>query len=126
MSKKILIVDDEEDIRKLTTLRLRKAGYEVVSVSSGDKALPAVIGFSPDLVLLDLRLPKQDGLDICRQIKRHPEFGHIPVILFTAVVPQGLEDSLRESRADGFILKPFRSDDLLDKIRCCLEKKQTV
>ena len=123
MSKKILIVDDEEDIRKLTALRLRKAGYEVHAVSSGDKVLAAVVAFSPDLVLLDLRLPKKDGLDICRQLKYDPQFSWIPVILFTAVVPQGLEDRLRDSRADAFVLKPYRSDDLLEKIRRCLEKK---
>ncbi|MFA5038206.1 MAG: response regulator [Candidatus Omnitrophota bacterium] len=120
--KKILIIDDEADIQKLVTLRLRKAGYEVFSISSGAQAMSAIKAFAPDLILLDLRLPHTDGIHICHQVKTDPQHKHIPVIIFTAVNPQSVTERLKDCQADDFILKPFRSEDLLARISRCLKR----
>ncbi len=120
MSKKILIVDDEADIQKLVGLRLRKAGYDVEVATTGLAAIEAVRDQKPDLILLDLRLPGIDGFKVCRQIKEDPALKKIPVIIFTAIHPETVPQQIRQCRADDFILKPFQSEDLLEKIRQCL------
>jgi DNA-binding response OmpR family regulator len=120
MPKKILIVDDEADIQKLVGLRLRKAGYDVEVVGSGLTAIEVIRDQKPDLVLLDLRLPGVDGFKVCRQIKEDPALKHISVIIFTAVHPETVPQQIRLCQADDFILKPFQSEDLLERIRQCL------
>ncbi|MFB3918780.1 hypothetical protein BU251_00725 [Candidatus Velamenicoccus archaeovorus] len=124
MPKKILIVDDEADIQKLVGLRLRKAGYDVEVVGSGLAAIEVIRLQKPDLILLDLRLPGVDGFKVCRQVKEDPALKKTPVIIFTAIHPETIIQQIKQCQADDFILKPFQSDDLLERIRQCLGEKQ--
>ncbi|MBU0682675.1 MAG: response regulator, partial [Candidatus Omnitrophica bacterium] len=84
MAKKIMVIDDELDILEVLTFRLSKAGYEIISAVDGQEALDLLTETIPDLILLDLRLPKIDGYEVCRRIKTSDELKEIPVILLTA------------------------------------------
>jgi len=109
--KKILLVDDEPDLVKVTTYRLKKMGYDVVTGVTGQEALDLIRSEEPDLVLLDLRLPIIDGLDVCKEIKADEKFKDIPIILFTASTGS-IVDNVKEVGADGFLIKPFDQEKL--------------
>lgn len=122
--KKILIVEDEEDILELIKYNLLKEGYEVFEASSGEKALKLVQSkeISPDLILLDLMLPGVDGIEICKTLKNDSSISHIPVIMLTAKSEEidiilGLEVG-----ADDYITKPFSPRILLARIKTILRR----
>ena len=84
MMKKILIVEDEHDLIKLLKYNLEKEGYKVSYTTDGSLALAEIRRETPDLVVLDLMLPGMDGLEVCRQLRRHEKFASIPVLMLTA------------------------------------------
>ena len=86
MAKKILIVDDEVNIVKILKSRLASAGYEVLTASDGNEGLERARGSLPDLIVLDLMLPKIDGYNVCRLLKFDKNFAHIPIIMMTAMI----------------------------------------
>jgi CheY-like chemotaxis protein len=111
--KKILIVDDEPDIRDILQIILEEEGYLTQTAADGG-ALDDLLGFQPDLVLLDVFLSGVDGRAICRQLKSHSSTQHIPVVLLSA---QGkAAATLAESGADAFLAKPFEMGVLLTTI----------
>jgi CheY-like chemotaxis protein len=116
MKKRILVVDDEPDLLKVTCFRLEKSGYEVLSAVNGKDALEMAGKECPDLVLLDLRLPLLNGPEVCARIKKDERLKHIPVIFFTASV-QNLDEKVKACGAQGYIIKPFASEELLEKIK---------
>ena len=116
MRKKILLVDDEADIRELMILRLEKAGYRIETVADGQEALDSVERDPPDLVLLDLRLPGMRGEEVCRRLKADDKLKRIPIILFTASVKHICEE-FKECGADDCLVKPFEPAELLEKIK---------
>ena len=116
MLKKILIVDDEPDLLRVTCFRLEKAGYQVLTSTNGEEALRIIGEEYPDLVLLDLRLPLLTGLEVCACIKKDEKLKHIPVIIFTAST-QDIQEKVDECGAAGFIFKPFNIEELLAKIK---------
>ena len=81
--KKILIVDDEKELTEVLSLRLRSSGYEVLSAFDGEAGLQKARAEKPDLIILDVIMPKQDGLKVCRQLKRESALAKTPVILLT-------------------------------------------
>ena len=114
--KKILVVDDESDILKLTSLRLRKLGYDVLTATNGKEGLDSIRDNAPDLVLLDMILPVMCGADVCRKIKDDEQLKHIPVLLFTASSNIMTAETAKKLRADDFIVKPFDPEELTKKI----------
>lgn len=122
MQKKILIVEDEESLLKLESILLTTKGYLVQGVTSGLAALEALAEELPDLVLLDVMLPKMDGFEVCAHIKQNRDTRHIPVILLTA--KKTPEDVARgqEVGADHYITKPFKSAMLMDIIESLINK----
>ena len=113
--KKILVVEDEPVIAELISMLLEKEGYEVVGFSN-NAGIKAQLHDSPvALVLLDLALGGQDGMDICDYIKSNEELKHIPVILISA--HRDLEKIAGECAADGFILKPFELDGFAKRVK---------
>lgn len=114
-SKKILVVDDEEEIRSLVRETLMVDDFNVVEAEDGDRALNMIANEAPDLVLLDVRMPgRYDGLEVCRQIKNDSKTRYIPVIFLTAVpIP---ELKYRETNAQGVFSKPFSPIKLVDKV----------
>jgi len=117
MAKRILIVDDEPDVLKLAEFRLRKWGYEIITAFDGQKGLELIRNEKPDLVLLDLRLPNTDGIEVCRQVKNDKELKHIPIILFTATADIAVAEVAKEYGADDYLVKPYEPEQLLKKVR---------
>ena len=117
IKKKILVVEDEESILRLQTILLILKGYEVEGVMDGQAALEAVETMNPDLILLDVMLPKIDGFEVCRQLKANDETRHIPVIMVTA--KKSKEDLLKGEQvgADGYITKPYKSAMVIETIQ---------
>ena len=117
MSKRILVVDDEKDIADTLRFRLEANGYEVVTAYDGQDGLNKAKTVSPDLIVLDLMLPKIDGYKVCRMLKFDETYKHIPIILFTARVQESDRQTGVKVGADAYITKPFEASILLAKIK---------
>ena len=120
----ILVVDDEEPIRKIVTFQLEKAGYEVSSCADGEEALHKVDERQPDLILLDVMMPSMDGYEVCKRLKSNYRTGHIPIIMVTA--KSELENRLQgfEDGANDYITKPFAITELLVRVKNVLQWSQ--
>lgn len=114
MTRRILVVDDEPDIRQLITIMLENAGYEVIPADTGLKALEYLQADTCDLVILDIMMPEMDGWEICRRLKSQSRTKQIPVIILT-VRSQPLDRviGLEVVRADDYLSKPFERTELL-------------
>jgi CheY-like chemotaxis protein len=113
---KILIVDDEQDIRDLLTFTLRFAGHEVIVAGDGEEAFQLARQEKPELVLLDVRMPKMNGYEACRHIKADPALKHIPVVFVSA---WGQESEVKlglAAGAAGYVVKPFEPNMIILKI----------
>ena len=115
--KKILVVEDEETLLKLQSILLTIRGYNVEGVMDGQAALEAVATMKPDLIMLDIMLPKIDGFEVCRQVKANEESRHIPVIMLTA--KNSREDFVmgEQAGADLYITKPYKSSMVIESIQ---------
>ncbi len=120
---KILLADDETEFAEMVAFRLTKAGYEVVTASDGEEALEKARLSPPDLVLLDIWMPKKDGYQVIQELKQVRETAAIPVIFLTAsTLPQTLQ-KMKDAGAADFIIKPFDPPALMGKIKAILEQK---
>ncbi len=115
--KTILVVDDEPDIVKVLKFRLTDAGYNVLSAIDGDEGLNKARELVPDLIILDLMLPKIDGYKVCRMLKFDKKYSKIPVIIFTAKMQESDKKIGLEVGADAYIAKPFQHEEVLSKIK---------
>ena len=120
-SGRILVVDDEPQIAEIATDYLRLAGFEVITAGDGVRALELVRGRRPDLVVLDLGLPRLDGIDVARAIRRESD---LPIIMLTARVQE--DDRLQglEVGADDYITKPFSPRELVARVRAVLRRSE--
>jgi DNA-binding response OmpR family regulator len=119
---KIVIAEDEPDIRELIAFTLRFAGHEVVTGSNGEEGYELTKKEKPDLAMFDVRMPKMTGYDACKKIKADPEIAHIPVIFLSA---KGQENEIEQGLAAGaeeYLLKPFAPDQLTEHVRAVLVK----
>jgi DNA-binding response OmpR family regulator len=117
MAKKILIVDDEEDIAFSLARRLSAAGFEVICAEDGAEGLRRAQTENPDLVILDLMLPKMDGYKVCRLLKFDERYKQIPIIMLSARSQQEDVALGRETGAECYMTKPCDSGELLEKIK---------
>lgn len=120
---KILIAEDERDIRDLIAFTLQFAGHEVITTSNGEEALQAVRSQKPQLVLLDVRMPRLTGYEVCKEIKSDPQTQTIPVIFLSA---KGQESEIRsglEAGAEQYLLKPFSPDQLIEQVNKILANR---
>ena len=116
----ILVADDDEDILMLVAFRLRRAGHEVITAADGDQALELLRHHSPDLLILDVRMPKVTGIDVVRALRESEPTRRVPVILLSASVQ---DDSVQvgfEAGADEYIKKPFSPHDLVARVDAML------
>ena len=113
---KILLIEDEPDISKITEFRLKQAGFNVLLAKDGQEGWDMVNKERPNLVLLDLNIPKLNGEEVCRRIKSEPSLRGIPVILLTASTEE-VESAALSANADGYILKPYETQEFLAKVR---------
>jgi DNA-binding response OmpR family regulator len=119
---RILIAEDEKDIRDLITFTLRFAGHEVTTTTNGEEAYEAVQQLLPDLVLLDVRMPRMTGYEACEKIKANEKTSHIPVVFLSA---KGQEAEVQTGLNVGaleYIVKPFAPEQLTEQIRSILAK----
>lgn len=119
--KKILAVDDEPNILMSIEFILEMEGYEVYTARDGEEALEVAGRVCPDLILLDINMPRKDGYEVCRVLRELPQLAATRVIMLTAK-GQALEKKKGlEVGADEYVTKPFGAEDLLDKIRNMIE-----
>ncbi|MFZ5820256.1 MAG: response regulator transcription factor [Chloroflexota bacterium] len=119
---KILIAEDEPDIRDLVAFTLRFAGHEVVTASNGEEAVQVAQKEAPDLIILDVRMPRMTGYDACRLIKNDPNLSAVPIVFLSA---KGQESEIQdgmEAGAEEYLLKPFAPDQLTDRVRSILAR----
>lgn len=114
---RILIVDDEVYLVLALEVRLRAHGYEVLKAYDGEMGLEMARKEKPDLILLDIMLPKMNGLKVCELLKNDAQFEKIPVVLFSAMAYEELTRENKRVVADGFIPKPFEVQTLLNEIK---------
>ncbi len=119
---KILIVDDEQDIVELLSYNLEKEGFSIVKAYDGEAALGLVRPEKPDLMILDLMLPKMNGLDVCKAIRRNPETANLPIIMLTAKGEEIDKIIGLEIGADDYITKPFSIKELIARVRAILRR----
>jgi DNA-binding response OmpR family regulator len=115
--KRILVVDDEADLIEMVALRLQANDYEVLTAIDGQEGLDKARQEKPDLIILDLMLPKMDGYKVCRMLKFDEKFKQIPIILFTARAQEADLKLGEEVGADAYLTKPFEPEILLAKIK---------
>ncbi|MDY6864046.1 MAG: response regulator [Thermodesulfobacteriota bacterium] len=122
-NKRVLIVEDEKDIQELLQARLESEEFECLLAKDGEEALQKARKEMPDLILLDIMLPKMDGYKVCRLLKFDEKYKHIPIIMLTAKTQEADRLMGLETGADEYVLKPFEWKDLLIIIRKYLQKK---
>ena len=119
---KILIAEDERDIRDLIAFTLRFAGHEVFAASNGEEAVEMAPKVNPDLILMDVRMPRMTGYDACRLMKADPILKNIPVVFLSA---KGQDSEIQVGLAAGaeeYLLKPFAPDQLTERVKIILAK----
>lgn len=123
MKSKILVVDDEERLRRVLEVRLQAMGHEVIMAVDGEDALVKVAQSSPDLILLDVMMPKLDGFATSRRLKDSPKTNHIPIVMVTAL--NEVQDRVRalEAGADDFMTKPVDPSELRARVKTLLKVK---
>ena len=114
--RKILIVDDEPYILNILDFSLDAEGYIVLQAADGEQALQMVRAEQPDLVIMDVMMPRQDGFETCRQLKEDPKTAGIPVVMLTARGSREDREIGDIVKADGYITKPFSPQKLLDTV----------
>ena len=116
----ILLIDDEINLRRVVSRRLEQHGYLALTAASGEEGLQMAEADQPDLILLDIMMPKMKGRDVCARLKANPKTAHIPVIFLTAL---GLADHIKAGMdlgAEDYIVKPFEPAELKERISVCL------
>lgn len=119
---KILIAEDERDIRDLVAFTLRFAGHEVFTAANGEEAVDLAPKVNPDLILMDVRMPRMTGYEACRAMKLNPDLRDIPVVFLSA---KGQESEIQQGLdvgAEAYLLKPFAPDQLTTRVKEILAK----
>ncbi|MCX8118579.1 MAG: response regulator [Desulfobacterota bacterium] len=115
--KKILVVDDELDLVETLRFSLELEGFEVLVAHNGEDGLNLARKENPDLILLDLMLPKLDGYKVCRLLKFDERYKHIPILMLTAKTQEKDKAMGLETGANEYITKPFDMDELIKKVK---------
>jgi two-component system, OmpR family, phosphate regulon response regulator PhoB len=121
----VLLAEDDADIRHLVAIKLERAGVEVAAVADGFAALREAQHRQPDLIILDVRMPRMSGVDVCRELRGNRATAQIPIIMLTARTrPQDLEAAY-SAGADEFMAKPFSPRHLLERVETMLARVRT-
>jgi DNA-binding response OmpR family regulator len=119
---RILIAEDEPDIRDLVAFTLRFAGHEVTATSNGEEAVQMASQIIPDLILMDVRMPRMTGYDACRLMKASPTLKDIPIVFLSAKGQDSEIATGLEAGAEEYLLKPFAPDQLTERVKFILAK----
>lgn len=118
----ILVVDDEQDLLDLIEYNLKKEGYRVLQAENGVEALEQAKEHNPDLVLLDIMMPKMDGLEVCKKMRSDSGLSHIPIIFLTARGDEKTEVEGLDLGADDYVTKPISTTKLISRIKAVLRR----
>lgn len=124
MKEKILIVEDNPQNMRLIEMTLRARGYSLLKATDGEEALEMAIREKPDLIIMDLNLPKVSGLEVTRRLRQMPAFNHIPIIAVTAHAMKGDEEKIIEAGCDAYLPKPINTRQLPEVVAEMLLKRQ--
>jgi two-component system, cell cycle response regulator DivK len=124
MPRKLLIVEDNQDNRELAIKVLKNKGYEIIEAVDGEEAIEKAIAEKPDLILLDISLPKLDGYEVAKRLKSMEEFQEIPIVAFTAHAMKGDREKVIVVGFEGYISKPINVREFPDQIRAYLRGKR--
>ena len=120
MSTRILVVEDQADNRRILRDLLTSVGYEILEAVTGDEGVTLAATQHPDLILMDIQLPRIDGYEATRRIKADPELRHIPIIAVTSYALSGDDAQAFAAGCDAYVAKPFSTRALLAKVRAYL------
>jgi two-component system cell cycle response regulator DivK len=123
LPKKILIVDDNQDSRELVVKILKNKGYRMIEAIDGEEALEKAIAEKPDLILMDISIPKINGYEVTRRLKSQADFKDTPVIALTAHAMKGDREKAIEAGCDGYISKPINVHEFPDQIKSYMKDK---
>lgn len=115
--KKILVIDDEEDIQKLLKIRLQQESFKVVVAGDGDVGVRLAEQEGPDLIVLDIMMPKMDGYTCLKEIRKLPKTKDVPILMLSGKEEEKVRDLFAFQKISGYIEKPFELDDLVFKIK---------
>lgn len=124
MSGKILVVEDDPDIQELVCYNLQQAGLETIAVEGGEAAIDRLEVETVEMIVLDLRLPGMDGLEVCRWLKQQPQLREIPVLMLTARAEEVDRIVGLELGADDYVVKPFSPRELVLRVRAVLRRAE--
>ena len=122
MDKKVLIADDEQNIVISLEFLMKREGYQVEVANDGEEAVRRIRASRPDLVLLDVMMPKKSGFEVCQEIRSDPEMAGVRILMLTA---KGRDTEVAKGLAlgaDAYMTKPFSTRELVDKVRSMLEQ----
>jgi len=117
MTKRILVIEDQEDNRAILRDLLTKAGYQYLEATTGEEGVAAAERERPDLILMDIQLPEIDGYEATRRIKANPALKSIPIVAVTSYALSGDEAKAKAAGCDGYVAKPFSPRAMLAKVR---------
>ncbi len=115
--KKVLIVDDQPSIVTTLTFQVQNAGYDVLTASNGELALKILMEQMPDLVLMDVMMPKMNGWEVCRRIRSIESMKELPIFVVTSLHGDAETAIAKNSGANEFLVKPIKTDDLVKRLR---------
>jgi len=122
----VYFIDDSATMREVIKIAFRRENINVITCADAASALAQFEQNRPDVVITDVIMPNQDGYAVCSQIKQHPEFGGIPVVLMSGVVNKSVADKAVAVQADELIRKPFQPQELIGRVRTLLAPKETA
>ena len=125
MSHSVLVVDDEPNIVMSLEFLMEQAGFEVRVAADGEAALKAMEDKLPDLVLLDVMMPKRDGYDLCQMIRAKPEWKEVRIIMLTAKGREVEREKGMALGADDYVTKPFSTRELVERVKTFLEDRES-
>jgi twitching motility two-component system response regulator PilH len=122
----VYFIDDSATMREVIKIAFRRESINVITCADAASALAQFEQNKPDVVITDVIMPDQDGYSVCSQIKQHPEYGGVPVVLMSGVVNKSVADKAVAVKADELIRKPFQPQELIGRVKSLLEPKRAV
>lgn len=124
--KKVLVVDDEEFVRQLIQIKLRFCGLETIEAGNGVEAIEKAMSEKPDLILLDVMMPKMNGFEACQRLKGHPETAQIPIVMLTARGDPSAKERGENAGALEYLTKPFSPQKLAERVLEILNQSEPL